>query len=320
MNQDAALEKLVTVLRRAHYSYSTEQTYCGWVRRYIAFLRADGQGETSERKFERFLTHLAREGVSASTQNQAFNAIIFFYKRVLEAPLGDVKAMRARRGHHERTAPTRTQVKKLLDTIDDVHGYPTRLIALLLYGCGLRVSEPLNLRVKDVDLENSCLVIRQAKHHKDRVVSLPCSLVAALGEQIAVARRFWELDRARGIPVPLPGLLGRKYKGAPMSWSWYWAFPSAKPCRHPRTGETVRWRMHEANIQKAVREAARKLDLTGAITPHNLRHSYATHLLDSGAKISTVAEAMGHKSIETTAGYDHSDVLSLRSPLEVLTA
>jgi len=317
MNADAALEKLTAVLRRAHYSYSTEQTYCGWIRRYIGFLKVDRQGGTSEEKFARFLTHLAREGVSAATQNQAFNAVVFFYKHVAESPLGEVKALRARRGHRVRSAPTRPQVRELLRVIEDVHGYPTRLIAFLLYGCGLRVSEPLNLRIKDIDLENSKLTIREAKRNKDRIVNLPCALSQALSRQMVVARKFWELDQAREIPVPLPGLLAKKYKRAPFAWQWYWLFPSAKPCTHPRTGEIVRWRVHEANVQKAVREAARKLDMEGAITPHNLRHAYATHLLDSGIKMKAVAEAMGHESIQTTAGYDHSEPLNVPSPLDV---
>jgi integrase len=296
---------------------STEESYCGWVRRFIGFLRSDRGGVGSEERFERFLSGLAREGVAASTQNQAFNAIRFFYGEVLKQELKDVNALRARRPARLRVAPGREAVRALMGDVRDVHGYPTRLIVRMLYGCGLRVNEPLNLRIKDVDFENSRLVIREAKRHKDRVVALPCSLVEDLREQVRVARRFYELDQVRRVPVPLPGLLSRKYRNAPFSWSWYWVFPSARPCEHPRTGEVVRWRVHEANVQLAVRESAARMSL-GVITPHHLRHAYGTHALEMGNSIKAIQNAMGHESMETTAGYLHADGLGVSSPLEVL--
>lgn len=318
MNEIDAIQRLREIIRRKHLALSTEETYCGWVRRFIGFLRTDRHGKTSEERFERFLTHLAREGVSASTQNQAFNAILFFYETVLGQKLSDIQALRAKRGKRERHAPSRSQVKSILENAADVHGYPTRLIVRMLYACGLRVSEPLNLRIKDIDIENSRLMIREAKRNKDRVISLPCSLLPEIQEQIRIARRFYDLDHARNIPVPLPGLLARKYKSAPFAWQWYWLFPSAKPCEHPRTGETVRWRVHEANVQKCVRDSAKLAGLDGAITPHNLRHAYATHLIDRGVNIKSLAEAMGHESIMTTSGYCHASALSVPSPLEAI--
>ena len=159
MNESSAIQRLVEIIRRKHLSLSTEQTYCGWVRRFIGFLRTDHHGKTSEERFERFLTHLAREGVSASTQNQAFNAVRFFYENVLGQKLSDISALRAKRGKRERHAPSREQVKAILDNAKDVHGYPTRLIVRMLYACGLRVSEPLNIRIKDIDLDNSLSLI-----------------------------------------------------------------------------------------------------------------------------------------------------------------
>jgi len=181
------------------------------------------------------------------------------------------------------------------------------------------LSEPLNLRIKDIDIDNSRLTIREAKRNKDRVVSLPCSLLPEIQEQIKRARKFYELDAVDKIPVPLPGLLAKKYPSAPYAWQWYWLFPSAKTCAHPRTGETVRWRVHEANVQKCVRESARKAGLDGAVTPHNLRHSYASHLIERGVNIKSLAEAMGHSSILTTSGYCHTDALSVPSPLSSLS-
>lgn len=267
---------------------------------------------------EAYLTRLAKDGVSASTQNQAFNAIRFFYESVLGQKLADIQALRAKRGHRERHAPSREQVKAILDNAKDVHGYPTGLIVRMLYACGLRVSEPLNLRIKDIDIENSRITIREAKRNKDRMVSLPCSILPEIQEQIRIARRFYDLDHERSIPVPLPGLLAKKYKSAPFAWQWYWLFPSAKTCEHPRTGETVRWRVHEANVQKCVRDSAKLAGLDGAITPHNLRHAYATHLIERGVNIKSLAEAMGHASILTTSGYCHADALSVPSPLALM--
>nr|HRJ73364.1 phage integrase N-terminal SAM-like domain-containing protein [Terrimicrobiaceae bacterium] len=155
---NAEIARLREVIRRMHYSLSTEDTYAHWLRRFIGFLIGHRRREqSSEEKFEAFLTHLARAGVAASTQNQAFNAIRYYYEIVRGQKLGDISALRAKRGVHIRTAPTRSQVKEILRMVEDVHGYPTRLISFMLYGCGLRMTEPLNLRIKDVDLENSRL-------------------------------------------------------------------------------------------------------------------------------------------------------------------
>jgi integron integrase len=316
MKKDEVMEKMRAVIRRKHLALSTEESYLAWLGKYVDALKGwRVLPETAAGKMERWLSGLAERGVSASTQNQAFNAVLFFYREVLRVDPGPVNALRARVGKRERHAPTVSQVKALLADIRDEHEYPTNLICRLLYGCGLRVSEACNLRIKDFDFENSRMVIREAKRNKDRVVGLPCSLVVDLRSQIEVARRVWELDRARGVPVPLPGQLSKKYKRANEAWQWFWVFPSNGYCDHPRTGERVRYRVHEANVQKAVRESARRLGLYGAVTPHNFRHAYATHLIDRGVNIKSLAEAMGHSSIETTSGYVHASALSVPSPL-----
>jgi integrase len=183
---------------------------------------------------------------------------------------------------------------------------------------GLRVSEPLNLRVKDVLLGESRLIIRGAKNGKDRVVALPCSLAPDLSAQLQFARGVWEMDQRQGIPVQLPGLLSAKYPHWQHAWSWAFVFPSRNTCPHPRTGQVVRYRCHEANVQRCVRAAARPLGL--AITPHHLRHAYATHNMNRGVPIKALAEAMGHATIETTAGYCHAEACSVPSPLELLAA
>ena len=274
-------------------------------------------GITSEQKVERFLTELAKSECSASTQNQAFAAILFFYANVAGKPLEKVDALRAKRPAQVRVAPSVDDVRQLLGSVADVHGYPTRLVVKLLYGCGLRVSEPLNLRVKDVLLSESRLVIRGAKGGKDRIVPLPCSLVNEIKTQLRAARVTWERDVANQIPVQLPGLLGKKYPQSRFAWQWAFVFPSHHPCQHPRTGETVRYRMHEANVQKCVKDAARKHGL--AITPHVLRHGYASHALRNGANVRDIQDALGHSHINTTMGYLTPTSCSVNSPLELIT-
>ena len=274
---------------------------------------------TSEEKFERFLTQIAKRGGSASTQNQAFNAINFLYREVLRKPLGSVQALRVRTPQRVRTAPAQAEVAKIIEQVQDQHGYPIRLIVQLLYGCGLRVCEPLNLRIKDVRLSESELVIRDAKGGKDRVVAIPCSLMPALREQLKRAQLLWQQDHLDAVPVPLPGALARKYPRAAFSWQWYWLFPAHSTCADPRTGEKVRWRCHQANVQRAVKAAAVRCGLDGLVTPHVLRHAYATHAMRQGAYVRDVQVIMGHSSLETTMGYLHTEAGRVKSPLDNLS-
>lgn len=317
MNLTFALQRLRSVVRRQHKALSTEANYVFWLRRYVAALRSMPETLSSEQKVERFLTDLARHrGLSASTQNQAFNAILFFYKEVLGQPLQNIDALRVRRPAQLRHAPTIPQTQALLQTVRDVAGYPTHLIVRLLYGCGLRVSEPLNLRIKDLDLQHATLELRGAKGGNDRVVSLPTCLLPELAQQVQLAKAVWQQDRRNGVPLMLPTGLARKYPDWQFAWSWAWVFPAHHPCRHPRTGQLVRYRMHEANVQRAVKQATRRLGLS--ILPHELRHGYATHCLQRGANPRAIQHAMGHRSLETTMGYLHAEALSVQSPLESL--
>ena len=317
MTNSQAIERLRQVLRRQHKALSTEDCYIFWVRRYIVALRSVPKDLSSEKKLEHFLTRLAlRENVAASTQNQAFNAVVFFYKDVLGQPLGNVDALRAKRPVHERHAPSVSDTRLLLRTIRNRGGYPTNLIARLLYGCGLRVSEPLNLRIKDINLERGTLCIRGAKGGNDRVVQLPPSLVPELKQQMQCARLIWQIDKQNRTPLMLPHRLARKYPEYQFSWGWAWLFPAHYPCRDPRSGTIVRYRMHEANVQRAVKYARRKLGIS--VLPHELRHGYATHCLERGINPRAIQQAMGHKSLETTMGYLHAEALSVCSPLELL--
>lgn len=321
MNSSTAIDRLVDKIRVRHLAYSTEQCYVGWVRRYMGFLsRAQPQG-SSVQKFEAYLTHLARvQDVSAVTQNQAFNAIRFFYQEVLGVDLGEVSALRAKRRVHERTCPSRAEVAAIRSRLVDTPATPVRLIFDLLYGCGLRVNEPLDLRLRDILWEEGHLVIRAAKGAKDRRVRIPQACLPALKFQAERAAQVWQWDRRNHplVGVPLPHQLARKYPRAPFARGWFWLFPATGHCDHPRTGERVRYRVLAESVQRAVKQAAVQVGAEGIVTPHCLRHAYATHLLQSGTDVRTVQELMGHVSLETTAGYCHATLDRAPSPLDAL--
>jgi len=316
MNAFQAEETLRQVIRLKHFSLSTEECYVGWLRRFMRHLGKLPPGLTSEKKMEAFLSALAREEVSASTQNQAFNALLFFYRDCLGQKLEGINALRAKRELTVRRAPAVEEVRRLLAALRDESGYPVRLVTRLIYGCGLRITEPLGLRIRDVELAQSRLIIRRAKGGKDRVVGIPCSLARELAAQIQTARLTWQRDVAAGIPIKLPSRMEKKYPRAQSSWQWAWLFPQAAPCRDPRSGRTVRWHQLESTVQRAVRSACRRTGLE--ILPHELRHAYATHCLNGGQNPRAIQQAMGHRSLETTMGYLHAEALSVRSPLEIV--
>jgi integrase len=314
MNSTEALSRLRDELRRRHHAVSTERTYCWWLGRYIEFLRTASPDSPREQRLEDFLTSLAQERRSASSQNQALNALVFFHTHVLEQPFVGVNALRARRPDRVRIAPGRAETRRLLGELAGTQ--PVDLVAHLLYGCGLRLGEALDLRLKNVDLANSRIWIRDAKHRKDRVVALPCALAEALAAQVSTAEAVWREDFRDRVPVPLPGLIGNKFPHAEYQRDWRWLFPAAGTCRDPRRGRVVRWRLHQMNVQRAFAKASARLGLRPALTPHHLRHAYATHCLEDGVNVRALQAAMGHKSLETTMGYLHADALSVVSPLD----
>lgn len=302
-------------MRRQHKALATERTYVFWLRQFIRALFQMPQSLSSEQKIERFLTELALRDVSASTQNQAFNAILFFYRDVLRVQLKNINSLRATRPDRVRIAPNVQDTLRLLHAVKDSCGYPNNLVVQLLYGCGLRVSEPIALRIKDVNFADSKLMIMGAKGQKDRVVRIPCCAVERLKEQMEYARSIARRDRAAKLPVQLPHQLARKYPEMQFNENWAWVFPLRNPCRDPRDGRVVRWHMLPDTVQRAVKLARRQLGIM--ITPHSLRHAYATHSLDRGVNMKALQEAMGHVNIETTAGYCHATALSVPSPLDV---
>ncbi len=317
--RDEVLAVVANKIRVRGFALSTEQAYTYWIGRYYDFVLKLPRDLTPEQRAEAFITHLAvKEDVAASTQNQAFAALLFLYKDVKKQPLKEVSALRAQRPQYIREAPSRDEVRALFGALVDTPLVPAGLLARLLYGCGLRVQEPLDLRIKDVRLSESLLHLRGCKGDKDRMVPIPCSLVEPLRTQIERARKVWQWDRQHRpeIGVSLPHQLARKYPKAPFDWGWFWVFPSGNYCQHPRQPElTVRWRLHEAALQRAVGQARSAAGIATRITPHVLRHGYATHSQEDPR---TIQQVMGHSQLETTMGYIHRTVATARSPLETL--
>jgi len=319
--REQVLQKVVEAVRVRHFSLRTEEAYCHWIGRFYDVAQRLPRNLPSEEKVRRFITDLAvRLDVAASTQNQAFAAVMFLYNAVLQKPLGNVDALRARRPAWIREAPSRDAVRQLLAALRDTPQVPARLLASLLYGCGLRVQEPLELRVKDVRLSESLIIIRNAKGGQDRAVRLPCAVMVPLRAQIERARKVWQWDREHSpaVGVSLPNRLAQKYPRAPYDWGWFWVFPAPNHCEHPRVpGLIVRWRLHEASLQRAVSQARERAGIATRITPHVLRHGFATHSPDDPRTIQAV---MGHKQLETTMGYIHREALRAQNPLDTLEA
>ena len=307
-------------IRARHYSYRTEKAYLHWVARYVRFHGRRHPRELGPAGVAAFLTSLAVDRkVSASTQNQALQALIFLYRHVLGRDLGMVEGIvRARRSQHLPVVLTQDEVRRVYAAVTCRY----RLIVGLLYGSGLRVTEALALRVKDVDLERRELVVRSGKGDNDRVSVLPANLVAALREHLAALHRWHESERKAGAPgVSLPTALKRKYPGAPTSWAWQFLFPSAGYCRDPYDNALVRFHLHPRTVQREIQLASRRAKLAKPIGPHTFRHCFATHLLESGYDIRTVQELLGHADVKTTMIYTH--VLNrggraVRSPMDAL--
>lgn len=267
-----------------------------------------------------YLKHLAPR-TSASTQNQALNAIVFLYRDVLQQPLGDLgKWARAKRPARLPTWLAPAEMQRLLDAMPA----GPRLMAQLAYGSGLRISELLALRVKDIDFDACLVTVRGGKGDKDRVTCLPRSLVFKFRAHFDRIRVLFDRDRSAGAaPIYLPDHLERKYPNAGREWPWFWLFPGSSESTDPRTGIVRRHHVHENTLGKALKIAARRIGLGKRISAHTLRHSFATNLLSNGASITQVQELLGHNSVETTQVYLHcipQFASSITSPLDALPA
>jgi integron integrase len=291
-------------IQRKHFSYRTEQVYCGWIKRFIHFHGKRHPLEMAEPEVNGFLSHLAVEGkVAASTQNQALSALLFLYQDVLGRGLDRIEGVvRAKTPLRLPVVLSRAEVRAVLDQMEG----PPRLMAGLLYGAGLRLRECLELRVKDLDFDRGEITVRRGKGDKDRVTMLPANLHEALHEQLGEARKIYERDLAKGVGLAtVPEALGRKYPSLHKEWGWQWVFPASATTDHPRTGERVRWHTHESVLQRAVKAAVHRAGIAKHVGPHTFRHCFATHLLERGQDIRTVQELLGHKDVTTTMIYTH---------------
>ena len=312
------LDRVRRAARARHLSPRTEQAYIGWTRRYILFHRKRHPADMGEPEIARFLTSLATDSrVSASTQNQALSALLFLYQEVLGRRLEWLQnVVRARRPVHLPIVLTRAEV-------DAVLGRLTRscwLMGSLMYGSGLRLMECCRLRVKDIDLDRGEITVRDGKGAKDRVTLLPARLRRTLMSHLDNVRRIHrqDLERGRG-HAPLPCALVRKYPNAATEWGWQWVFPAVRFYRDRDTGQHHRHHLHESVVQRAVKTAVRNAGIAKPASCHTLRHSFATHLLESGYDIRTIQELLGHSDVSTTMIYTH--VLNrggrgVRSPLD----
>lgn len=304
MTKPRLIDQTRNVLRLFHYSIRTEETYIQWIKRYIHFHNKRHPKDMGEKEVRSFLTYLAvSKHVSASTQNQALSAILFLYRRVLDLKLDWIDdVVRAKRPKRLPVVLSRDEVRRILGSMSGTNA----LVAKLLYGTGMRLMEALRLRVQDIDFSQNQIVVRSGKGNKDRLTTLPETLIGELKQQLKKIRDMHTNDLAEGYGrVYLPFALDRKYPGAGIEFGWQYCFPSSKRSTNPRTGVIARHHLYENNIGRAIKAAARKVGVDKRVSSHTLRHSFATHLLDSGYDIRTVQELLGHKDVSTTMIYTH---------------
>jgi len=312
------LDHVRAAIRARHYSRRTEEAYVHWIRRFIVFHGKRHPRDLGASEISAFVTWLAvDQHVAASTQNQALSGVLFLYKDVLHLDIGTVVVPpRARTPVRVPVVLTPTEVRLVIGALQGV----PRLVAMLLYGAGLRLQECLSLRVKDLDLERREITVRRGKGQKDRRVMLPDAVRALLEHHLVQVRQRHQDDLAAGFGrVMLPDALERKFPNAPAEWAWQFVFPAGRLCRDERYGSPSRYHLHESVIQRAVTHAARTIGIAKRVGCHTFRHSFATHLLETGSDIRTVQELLGHADVSTTMVYTHvlnRGGLGVRSPLD----
>lgn len=312
----AHLSKLQVEIRARHYSIRTEQAYVYWLKRFFRFNRPVQPDQLNNTHIDRFLTYLAVvDKVSPSTQNQALNALVFYFTHVLKLEPGDqLQFARAKPKKRLPVVLSKHEIHALFKQLEGKHW----LMAGLLYGSGLRLMECVRLRVKDIDFDKRCIIVRDGKGSRDRVVTLDEQLIPHLRAQLAVTQSLFKRDLAQGFgAVYLPYALERKYPSAPTDWGWQYVFPAEKRSIDPRSGKERRHHIGEQSLQRAIKAAVRKAGIHKPASSHTLRHSFATHLLEAGYDIRTVQEQLGHKDVKTTQIYTHilqRGANSVRSP------
>jgi integron integrase len=312
------LDQVRDVIRVKHYSYKTEKSYVNWIKRYIFHHNKRHPQEMGSEEIEEFLTYLAvNQNVAASTQNQALHAILFLYRDVLRQELDlKVDAVRAKRSQYLPTVLSKEEVLAIIGNLPGTY----QLVAKMLYGTGLRLTEVLQLRIKDIDFAHCQIVVRDTKGMESRVTMLPNSVAEDLKVHLQQVRLQHQQDLTQGYgSVYLPFALERKYPHAGYEWSWQYVFPSERISKDPRTGIVRRHYLHESGLQKAMKQAVHQAGIAKRVSCHTFRHSFATHLLQNGYDIRTVQELLGHKDVKTTMIYTH--VLNrggkgVRSPLD----
>lgn len=320
MPKPKLLQSMRANLRLRHFSPRTEEAYTGWTRRFVRFHQLRHPADLGETEVKAFLTHLAQDRqLAPSTLAQALAALLFLYKEVLGRRLAGLGAMpRARAPVRLPVVLAPEEVRRVLGQMRGV----TRLVALLLYGSGMRLMECLTLRVKDLDIDRSEIRIRRGKGARDRVTVLPEILRPALAAHVESVRGLHQRDCGLGENagwVPLPDALARKYPQAGRSLQWQWVFPARRQYTDPVTGRRQRHHLHESAVQRAMTIAVRRSGITKRASCHTLRHSFATHLLEAGADIRTVQELLGHRDVSTTMLYTHvlnRGGLGVRSPAD----
>jgi integron integrase len=303
MNKPKLLDQLRDAIRIRHYSYRTEQTYVLWSKNYILFHNKRHPMEMAEKEVAEYLTYLAtKRKVSASSQNQALNAIIFLYKNVLHKEIGMIDGVvRAKKPTHLPEVFTKDEVNSVLDRLSGQNW----LMANILYGSGLRLMECHRLRVKDIDFGFRQIVVRDGKGQKDRITMLPEKLIPHLEKHLVTVKDIHRLDIQEGFQASMPEALARKYPNAPREWGWQYVFPGQKRAEDPRSKNFFRHHVHECMLQKAVKNAVRSAEIKKLAGCHTFRHSFATHLLQNGYDIRTVQELLGHSNVKTTMIYTH---------------
>jgi len=320
--QPKLLEQMRAAIRVKHYSLATEKNYLQWAKRFILFHGKRHPADMGAPEVEAFLSALATErNVSASTQNQAMHAILFLYRDVLHIDLPWLDGVtRAKVSKRLPSVLTQQEIAALLAQVSGTNG----LIIRLLYGTGMRIKECLRLRIKDVDLARRLITIREGKGNKDRVTMLPASVVEDLIQHIDERLRWHNIDLATGhADVEMPDAIARKYPRAASEWAWQYIFAAPTYSTDPRSGSVRRHHWSERNIQRAVKAAAQAARIHKLVHPHTLRHSFATHLLETGSDIRTVQELLGHSDVSTTMIYTHvinRGACGATSPLDRITA
>lgn len=315
------LDEVRSVIRRRGYALTTEKTYLSWIKQYILFHKMLRQDDMipGELKVEQYLTYLAMErNISPSTQNQAFNALVFLYRHVLKAQLEGVDSIRSNKNQKVPVVLTQDEVKSIIALLS---GAP-KLIVELLYGSGLRITEALRLRVHDIDFDYAQITIRAGKGNKDRVTPLPAKTIQNLHDQIEMVTVIHERDVADGYGrVYLPYALQKKYPNADHSLGWQYLFPSRNLLKDPRSDEIRRHHTDPSVINKAIRAAVKRVGVVKRVSAHTFRHSFATHLLESGTDIRTIQALLGHNDLQTTMIYTHvlnQGAQGVKSPLDRL--